>query len=187
MSSLHATRPHKALFLDRDGVINVNHGYVYRQADIEFIDGIFDLCRRAIARNYRLIIVTNQSGIARGYYSHQQFAVLRDWLEHQFWRQGIPITHTYYCPHHPQMGLPCCCRKPRPGMLWRAARTYNVDLQRSILVGDSESDIECARNAGVGTAVHYVPYDRYPGPALRRLRQDERWCSRSLRAIAALL
>jgi D-glycero-D-manno-heptose 1,7-bisphosphate phosphatase len=191
MSSEMRTRPHRALFLDRDGVINVNHGYVYRPQDVEFIDGIFALCLAAQKLGYRIIVITNQSGIARRYYSQADFAHLRRWLEHQFWRHGIRITHTYHCPHHPDMngafGHACCCRKPRPGMIVRAARQFDIDLSRSLLVGDSESDIECAHLAGVGRAVHLMARDRHPGPPLLHSRRKGVWLSRALSAIIPLL
>jgi len=150
-------RSRKALFLDRDGIINVNHGYVSQPQDIQFIDGIFALCKAALNKDYLIIVVTNQSGIARNYYSRDDFQALTRWIEHQFWRRGVIITHTFHCPHHPKQkrpfGLNCCCRKPRPGMITKAQRHYGIDLSRSILVGDSLSDIQCAQNAGVKKSV----------------------------------
>ena len=105
-----ALRSRKALFLDRDGVININHGYVSKKEDFDFIDGIFELCRKARKKGYAIIIVTNQSGIARGYYSEDEFKRLTRWVEHQFWKQGIQILHTFHCPHHPDYSFSCCCR-----------------------------------------------------------------------------
>lgn len=147
----------KALLLDRDGVINVNHGYVHRPQDCDFIEGIFQLCHAASRKGYRIVIVTNQSGIARNYYSECDFKVFSRWLEHQFWQHGIRISHTYFCPHHPKMdgryGLSCTCRKPRPGMLIRARQHFGLDFSRSIMVGDSLSDMRCARLAGIKKSV----------------------------------
>lgn len=145
--------PRKALLLDRDGVINVNHGYVYQAQDCDFVEGIFDLCAEAQAKGYTIIIVTNQSGIARKYYSTKQFLAFSHWIEAQFSARGIHITHTYHCPHHPKISGRCTCRKPRPGMLFKAARNHHLSLSDSIMVGDSRSDILCAQTAKVGKAV----------------------------------
>lgn len=150
-------RNQRALFLDRDGVINVDHGYVHQPDDCDFVPGIFDLCRHAQARGYRIVIVTNQSGIARDYYSRAQFHAFSCWIEHQFWKRGVKISHTYHCPHHyaqkGPFGLRCCCRKPRPGMLFKARKDFGIHLEKSIMVGDSLSDMRCAQIAGIGKAV----------------------------------
>lgn len=147
-----------ALFLDRDGVINRDHGYVHRVADFEFIEGIFDLGRAATSAGFKLIVVTNQAGIGRGYYTPEQFLELSDWMRSQFSAEGVEITDVYFCPHHPEHGVgiyrrECSCRKPNPGMLLRAAEEHGLDLNRSILVGDTASDIEAAVRAGVGQTV----------------------------------
>jgi len=151
------TGKQKALFLDRDGVINVNHGYVFEKGNFEFIDGIFELCRKARDNGYRIIIVTNQSGIARGYYSEQDFKLLTRWVEHQFWQKGIKILQTFHCPHHPDYSSPCCCRKPKVGMLTKASRRFGIDRKQSILIGDSLSDMQCAQAAGIGTRIYLNP------------------------------
>lgn len=147
-----------ALFLDRDGVINIDHGYVHRVADFEFVDGIFDLARSAVAAGYVLIVVTNQAGIGRGYYTEAQFLALSDWMRAQFAAAGAPITDVYFCPHHPDHGIgvyhrDCPCRKPNPGMIIRAGKDHDLDMRASILVGDTASDIEAANRAGVGRTV----------------------------------
>jgi D-glycero-D-manno-heptose 1,7-bisphosphate phosphatase len=162
----------KALFLDRDGVININHGYVYQIDKFEFIDGIFELCKKARDKGYQIIIVTNQSGIARGYYSEKTFKQLTKWVEHQFWKKGIKITHTFHCPHHPKYSHPCCCRKPRPGMLTKASRYFRIDRSKSIMIGDSLSDMQAARSVGIGRRLYlnhrltkqkgqFIPPDRH--------------------------
>lgn len=188
-TSLHTGR--RALFLDRDGVININHGYVGRIQDFEFIDGIFTLCREAMRKNYLIIVITNQSGIARNYYSRDDFYTLTRWMEHQFWREHITITHTFHCPHHPGQngawGIPCTCRKPRPGMIFAAQRQFHLDLAASVLVGDSASDIECARLAGIHRRVRYQPDAPHFGPALTRHPIRNGYVSRTLDAITALL
>ena len=145
-----------ALFLDRDGVINVDHAYVCRREDFEFVDGIFELCRAAKARGYELIVVTNQAGIGRGYYTEADFAQLTEWMCKQFSDEGAPITDVYYCPHHPEYGIgeyhkESFDRKPNPGMLLRAAKKHQLSLPDSIMLGDKESDMQAASSAGVAT------------------------------------
>ncbi len=143
-----------ALFLDRDGVINVDHGYVHRPEDFEFIPGIFELVRTANERGYRVVVVTNQAGIGRGYYSEEKFHKLTDWMCERFLEQGCRIDKVYFCPFHPEHGVgeykrDSECRKPNPGMFLLAATEMNLNLSRSILVGDKVSDIDAAASAGV--------------------------------------
>jgi D-glycero-D-manno-heptose 1,7-bisphosphate phosphatase len=143
----------KALFLDRDGVINHDIGYLYRSEDFTFLPGIFELCREAKLKGYKIVVVTNQSGIARGYYSHGEFDALTAWMKHQFWLRGIKIDDVNYCPHHPKIGrglaASCVCRKPRPGMLISSARKLGIDLSSSLMIGDKISDMAAARSAGI--------------------------------------
>lgn len=157
------TRP--ALFLDRDGVVNSDTGYVYEERQFVFIDGIFDVVAAAQRAGYPCIIVTNQAGIGRGYFTEQQFQSLMSWVSGQFVRQGGKIDAIYHCPHHPDCGLReykvrCDCRKPRPGMLLQAAKNLSIDLGRSILVGDKATDIEAAWNAGVTTRLLFSTTER---------------------------
>jgi len=147
-----------AVFLDRDGVINKETGYVHKVADFHFVDGVFAACRELSEAGYRLIVITNQAGIARGYYTEADFHQLTEWMLDTFRQQGIEIDDVYYCPHHPVHGVgdyrrDCDCRKPAPGMILRAAQEYSLDLQRSILVGDKITDIEAGQAAGVGCCV----------------------------------
>ena len=139
----------KVLFLDRDGVINVDKGYVYKIEDIEFIDGIFELCKAYQDRGYEIIIITNQAGIARGYYTEDDFIKLMDWMKEAFKKRGISILDVFYCPHHPDFTGECSCRKPKPGMILEAAKKYNIDLKNSVLIGDKISDIEAGKRAGI--------------------------------------
>lgn len=142
---------HKALFLDRDGVINVEKEYLYKIEDFEFIDGVFELCRYYQDKDYKIFVVTNQSGIARGYYTENDFYELSKWMTKQFLNKGIEITEIYFCPHHPKFSSKCNCRKPEPGMLLQAASEYDIDLKNSIMVGDKERDVEAGLNAGLTT------------------------------------
>ncbi len=114
-----------ALLLDRDGVINLDHGYVHTVENFEFIDGIFDVVVAANRRGYIVVVVTNQAGIGRGYYSEAQFNALTDWMKSRFTAHGGEIRAVYYCPHHPEHGdykyrIHCKCRKPSPGMILTA-------------------------------------------------------------------
>ncbi|MFT6030265.1 MAG: D-glycero-D-manno-heptose 1,7-bisphosphate phosphatase [Oleiphilaceae bacterium] len=155
MNNLTATT--KALFLDRDGVINVNHGYVFQKDDFDFVDGIFDLALKASKAGFIIIIVTNQSGIARKYYSEKTFYELSAWLENQFWKRGIKIEQTLHCPHHPKFSQRCTCRKPKPAMITKAVRRFHINLKQSIMVGDSLSDMRCAQIAKIKTRVYLNP------------------------------
>lgn len=138
-----------ALFLDRDGVINVEKDYLHKIEDFEFIDGIIDLCRHFQDLGFLIIVVTNQSGIARKYYTESDFNKLTEWMLEQFRKKNINISNVYHCPHHPDIDGLCSCRKPEPGMLLQAQKDFDIDLENSVLVGDKERDIEAALNAGV--------------------------------------
>jgi D-glycero-D-manno-heptose 1,7-bisphosphate phosphatase len=148
----------KAVFLDRDGVINVDRGYIYRIEDFEFIDGVFEACKVFTASGYRLIVVTNQSGIGRGLYSEQDFLILTEWMKGQFQSQGITLDAVYFCPHHPEHGQgsykqSCDCRKPEPGMLLQGIAEFGLEADRCVMFGDKVSDLEAARAAGIGRKV----------------------------------
>lgn len=144
--------PRKALFLDRDGVINVEKNYVYRIEDFEFMPGIFELCDAATQLGFLLVVITNQAGIGRGYYSEADFRRLTDWMIEQFRMRSIEIARVYHCPDHPTAGIgeyrrDSFHRKPNPGMILTARDALGLDLSRSILVGDKDSDIEAGRAA----------------------------------------
>ena len=140
---------HKALFLDRDGVLNQEKNYVFRISDFEFNKNIFQLCSYFSELDYKIIIVTNQAGIARGYYSIDDFNKLTTWMLQQFKKNSIIIDDIYYCPHHPKFTGICNCRKPEPGLILEAKNKHNLNLYKSILIGDKQSDIQAGRNAGI--------------------------------------
>jgi D-glycero-D-manno-heptose 1,7-bisphosphate phosphatase len=141
----------KALFLDRDGVINIEKSYLYKIEDFEFIDGIFELCRYFEKRVYLIFVITNQSGIAMGYYSENDFDTLTSWMVDRFLQNGIKISKVYHCPHHPELTGVCSCRKPNTLMLDKAKDEFDLDMKNSIIIGDKESDIEAGINAGLST------------------------------------
>ena len=149
----------KALFLDRDGIINVDHGYVYKSENFDFVEGIFDLCKDAVALGYKLVVVTNQAGIGRGYYTEEDFWKLMNWVTDRFQDQGLKIEEIYFCPDHPQKGTGqfkrfSIDRKPGPGMLIRAANDLSINLTKSIIVGDSYTDIYAGLAAGLQACIH---------------------------------
>lgn len=139
----------KALFLDRDGVINTEINYLHKIEDFNFIDGIFSLCMHYQNLGYMIVVVTNQSGIARGYYNEHEFSVLTSWMTKEFEKYAVEIKKVYFCPHHPDISGECSCRKPNPGMLLEAAKEFDIDLKNSIIIGDKERDIEAGINAGL--------------------------------------
>lgn len=148
----------KALFLDRDGIINVDHGYVYKIEEFEFMPKIFDLCKLAVEKGYLIIVITNQSGIGRGKYTELDFEKLTKWMNEQFSINSIYITDVFYCPHHPEKAIDhylktCDCRKPAPGLINQAVSKYQIDVNKSVFIGDKQSDMLAAESAGVKTRV----------------------------------
>lgn len=144
----------KAVFLDRDGVINVEVDYVYKIEDFIFIEKTFEALKIIQDKGYQIVIVTNQSGIGRGYYTEEQFHVLTDWMLERFKEQGIKVASVYYCPHHPKNGIgvykvDCECRKPKPGMILKAQKDLDIDLEQSYIIGDKISDVQSGIAAGI--------------------------------------
>lgn len=140
----------KALFLDRDGTINIEKDYVYKIEDFEFLPGIFELIKKYQDNGFLIIIITNQSGIARGFYTDKDFKILNDWMIQSFKSEGIKISKVYYCPHHPKITGDCSCRKPKPGMINQAIEEFNIDRVNSVLIGDKKRDILAGQNAEIG-------------------------------------
>lgn len=135
----------KALFLDRDGTINVDRAYVHTKEAFDFIDGVFDFCRRAQQKGYLIIVVTNQSGIARGYYTEDDYQALTGWMIAEFARHGVTITDVFHCPE-----LSGPDRKPAPGMFLKARDKYAIDMASSVSLGDKPRDVKAGERAGVG-------------------------------------
>ncbi len=142
----------RALFLDRDGIINIDHGYVSKIKDFEFVEGIFDLVKLFTDSEYMIFVVTNQSGIGRGYYREEDFVTLTEWMVKKFGDENIKIEKVYYCPHSPEEK--CHCRKPETGMIEQVLEDHPIDLANSWLIGDKQSDIDLAINASIGSSIY---------------------------------
>ena len=145
----------KAIFLDRDGTINIDEGYVHKIEDLEFIPNVTEGLRR-LQKEYQLIIVSNQTGIGRGYYTEEDYFAFRNEMHKRLKEQGILITAEYFCPHHPEKGIGkyrvyCNCRKPKIGMLEQAAQDFNLNLNECWMIGDNVSDIDAGKNANCRT------------------------------------
>ena len=144
----------KALFLDRDGVINHNFGYVHKINEFKFIEGIFNLVEIAKKKGYLVIVITNQAGIGRGLYTEENFLSLMEWVKIQFKENSSHIDDVFFCPFHPEHGIgsykkDSYSRKPNPGMLIDAQKKHKIDLSESIIIGDNISDIEAGKSVGL--------------------------------------
>ncbi|MEX5382071.1 D-glycero-beta-D-manno-heptose 1,7-bisphosphate 7-phosphatase [Cronobacter muytjensii] len=147
-----------AIFLDRDGTINIDHGYVFEIDRFDFIDGVIEAMRELKEMGFALVLVTNQSGIARGKFTEAQFEQLTEWMDWSLADRGVDLDGIYYCPHHPDGAVEafrqnCDCRKPQPGMLISARDFLHIDMAASYMVGDKLEDMQAAAAAGVGTKV----------------------------------
>lgn len=160
-----------AVFLDRDGVINVDHGYVSTWERFEFLPGVPDALRALQDAGYLLIVVSNQSGIGRGYYCEADVESLNQAIaQHLGSTVGVTLSEFYHCPHHPteaegEFRRQCDCRKPAPGMIRQAVLDHGIDLKTSLLVGDKDSDIEAGRAAGVARLFKVVDSPQTATPA----------------------
>lgn len=163
VSGTERVAPHPAVFLDRDGTIIEEVGYLDDPARITFLPGSLGGLQLLQQAGFRLVVVSNQSGIARGYFSPQTLHAVQAQFQKLLMEAGVHLDGFYYCPHHPQATLPeyrkvCRCRKPAPGMLYRAQAELNLDLARSFLVGDKISDIQAGQAAGVFTVLVRTGY-----------------------------
>ena len=141
----------KAIFLDRDGVVNKEVNYLFKIEDFEFIDGIFNACLYFQNLGYAIIIVTNQSGIARKYYTENDYQTVTKWMLRQFEDRGIEILNVFHCPHGPEST--CECRKPKPGMFLKAKDEHNIYMEKSWMIGDKERDIIAANSARIDNTI----------------------------------
>ncbi|OOF44114.1 D-glycero-beta-D-manno-heptose-1,7-bisphosphate 7-phosphatase [Rodentibacter trehalosifermentans] len=147
----------KAIFLDRDGTLNIDYGYVHEIDHFKFIEGAIEALQELKTMGYLLVLVTNQSGIARGYFSEKQFLQLTEWMDWSLAEQGVDFDGIYYCPHHPsgegEYKENCDCRKPKSGMLLQAIKELKIDPARSVMVGDKTDDLRAGMGAKVKTNV----------------------------------
>ena len=148
----------KAVFLDRDGVINVDYGYVYKSSDLTLLPGVVKGLKTLQSNGYELVVVTNQSGIARGYYSLEDYSVFSNFLYDLLSAKGVTLSAIYCCPHHPRgsitrFAIKCDCRKPSSGMLSQAALDLNLNLSLSFMFGDKVTDMLAAKAAGLSYGV----------------------------------
>lgn len=163
-----------AVFLDRDGILNVDNGYVFRPADFNWIPGAMQAIRQIHAAGLLAVVVTNQSGIARGYFSEAEFLALQEWIDGQLAAQGERLDGVYYCPHHPEGADArytkiCDCRKPKPGLIQRAFIDLAIDRGGSFLIGDKERDVAAAQAAGIpGFRFEGGSLDLFLQPLLRQ-------------------
>ncbi|MDU8925277.1 D-glycero-beta-D-manno-heptose 1,7-bisphosphate 7-phosphatase [Pasteurellaceae bacterium LIM206] len=143
----------KAVFLDRDGTLNIDHGYVHEIDQFQFIEGSIEALKTLKEMGYLLVLVTNQSGIARGYFSEDEFLQLTEWMDWSLADRGVDLDGIYYCPHHPEgkgeYRQDCDCRKPKAGMLLQAIKELGIDPARSVMVGDKLEDLQAAATANV--------------------------------------
>jgi len=145
---------HSAVFFDRDGVLNSDKGYLYKAADLEWMPGAIDAVRHLNSLGFLVFVVTNQSGVARGYYSEAHVVALHDWMNAELAKSKAHIDKFYYCPHLPdgtveEYRRACQCRKPLPGLILQAVGEWDIDKQRSFLIGDRTSDVQAAEAAGI--------------------------------------
>jgi D-glycero-D-manno-heptose 1,7-bisphosphate phosphatase len=152
----------RAVFLDRDGTINVEKEYLYQAKDFEFISGAQEAVRLLNQAGFMVVVVTNQSGVARGYYAEDDVENLHRHIASELEQSGAKVDAWLYCPHHPtgrgSYALPCNCRKPLPGMLLEAAVRYDIDLENSTMIGDKQADIDAGKAAGCSTILVRTGY-----------------------------
>lgn len=176
----------RALFLDRDGTINANPpwgGYVWRFSDFRLLNGVERSLRRFRDAGFDFIVVTNQSGITKGLFSHEDIQRLHEQAAELLAGRGIEIADFYCCPH--TRDFDCECRKPKPGMLFRAAEEHGIDLASSLMVGDSAKDVEAGKRAGTRTA--FLWGNAFPGQCMKALAYRPDYVARDLPSLYALL
>ena len=171
MNDTHTTAKRPAVFLDRDGTVNVEVHYLSQPEQIELLPTVSETISMLNSRGIPVVIVTNQAGIARGYFPEQNLIAIHDHLRQVLAEKNAHVDEIYYCPHHPSAGLGvygkvCDCRKPSPGMLTRAADELAIDLTRSLMIGDRESDLQAGARAGCQTALVTTGYGQETSAAI---------------------
>ena len=178
----------RAVFIDRDGTINVEKEYLYLPEQFEFIPGAIEAIRLLNKAGFLVVVVTNQSGVARGYYTEEDVHLLHRHVTSQLEQAGSRVDAWFYCPHHPSgrgsYALPCRCRKPQPGMLLEAARRFDIDLDSSIMIGDKLVDVEAGHAAGCRTILVRTGYGAHEEPLLP---EGVEVCNNLLAAVESLV
>ncbi|WP_296769603.1 HAD family hydrolase [Selenomonas sp.] len=159
MATLITTNKNKAVFFDRDGTLNVDIAYLHRPEDFIWIEGAKEAIKYVNDKGYLAVLVTNQSGVARGFYPEKDVKTVYAWMNNELAKIGAHLDALFYCPHHPDGKIPqytksCTCRKPGTGMIDDACKKFNIDRSKSFFIGDSAMDMECARRARI-KGVHY--------------------------------
>ncbi|HKZ35025.1 MAG TPA: HAD family hydrolase [Patescibacteria group bacterium] len=173
-----------AVFLDRDGVLNYDSGYISDPKLVKILPFVREGLQQFKRMGFRTIIISNQSGVARGYFDLKTMEEVAKKVEDFLNAEETLLDAAYYCPHHPQFGSPCRCRKPQTGLIDKAMAQYNLDVKQSFFIGDKESDILCGKNAGCGTilvpenGVTYAPSQEKPDKKLRNLQEAAQWVER---------
>ena len=166
------TDKNKAIFLDRDGVINKEVGYLSSPDKFDFIDGTIEALKTLKQKGFLLIIITNQAGIARGYYSVENLSNIHKKMNDILQQNDIILDGIYYCPHHPDFTGSCDCRKPKPGMMFKAKDKFNIDMKNSFMVGDTLNDIKTGLNANCKTVLVLTGYGAEEQKKIGNIKPD---------------
>ena len=153
------TKIKKIAFLDRDGVVNIDYGYVHSSEKFKLREGFLQGAAYLIDQNYDLVIITNQAGIAKSYYSQEDFINFSHWVFEYLKQMGISISSTYYCPHHPDYTGECACRKPKPQMILQALDDYRASPNDCLFIGDKISDMKAAASAKINRSHRLIESD----------------------------
>lgn len=162
----------KAIFLDRDGVINKEVNYLSNPKNFEFIKGSIKALKLLKRKGFLLIVITNQAGIARGYFTEENLNKIHQKMVSILEKSSVVLDDIYYCPHHPDFTGPCDCRKPQPGMILKAQKKYNIDLENSFMVGDTLRDIETGLTAKCKTVLVLTGYGLKEKKNMKKLKPD---------------
>ncbi|MBN1801156.1 MAG: D-glycero-beta-D-manno-heptose 1,7-bisphosphate 7-phosphatase [Candidatus Lokiarchaeota archaeon] len=162
----------RAVFLDRDGVINVEVNYLSNPDDFELIEGTAEALQILKQKKYLLIVITNQAGIARGYFSKNRLEEIHDKMRALFEESGVLLDDIFYCPHHPHFTGECSCRKPKPGMILVAQQKFDINLQESYMIGDTLKDIKTGKNAGCKTVLVLTGYGSKERDKIDKIKPD---------------
>jgi len=162
----------KAIFLDRDGVINKEVNYLSNPDEFELIEGSLKALKILKEKGFLLIVITNQAGIARGYFTEETLSQVHYKMNELLKKDNIVLDEIYYCPHHPEFTIKCNCRKPNPGMILEAQQKYNIDLKNSYMVGDTLNDIETGINANCKTVLVLTGYGMEEKRKIDKIKPD---------------